>query len=111
MGSPRFFFLKIPPPFSFVEEPWHWQGPTGMRSFVGNFALTLGFVALASAFHTPYRPEQSRHYDVTRTTTFKPITEKVKTMLFGSNVVRERHGARLLTDLSIAEHFSLRAAC
>ena len=58
-----------------------------MRSFVGNFALTLGFVALASAFHTPYRPEQSRHYDVTRTTTFKPITEKVKP---NDALVRER---------------------
>jgi hypothetical protein len=73
-----------------------------MRSFVGNFALTLGFVALASAFHTPYRPEQSRHYDVTRTTTFKPITEKVKRKTMPRSV-----RAAYLLMLSTAEHFSL----
>ena len=48
-----------------------------MRSNVGTFAAALGFVAVVGAFHTPYRPEQSRHYDVTKTDSFHPITEKV----------------------------------
>ena len=48
-----------------------------MRCFVGTFAAALGFVAAVGAFHTPYRPEQSRHYDVTKTDSFHPITEKV----------------------------------
>ena len=48
-----------------------------MRCFVGTFAAALGFVAAVGAFHTPYRPEQSRHYDVTKTNSFHPITEKV----------------------------------
>lgn len=52
-----------------------------MRSNVGTFAVVLGFIAVVGAFHTPYRPEQSRHYDVTKTDTFKPITEKVRTSL------------------------------
>lgn len=46
-----------------------------MRAFA--FAAALGFVAVVGAFHTPYRPEQSRHYDVTKTDSFHPITEKV----------------------------------
>lgn len=44
----------------------------------GILAAALGYVAAVGAFHTPYRPEQSRHYDVTKTETFKPITEKVR---------------------------------
>jgi hypothetical protein len=48
-----------------------------MRAFAFA-AATLGLVAVVGAFHTPYRPEQSRHYDVTKTDTFHPITEKVK---------------------------------
>jgi len=48
-----------------------------MRCSVGTLAAALGCVAAVGAFHTPYRPEQSRHYDVTQTDTFKPITEKV----------------------------------
>jgi hypothetical protein len=49
-----------------------------MRANVGSFAAVLGFVAVVGAFHTPYRPEQSRHYDVTKTDSFHPITEKVR---------------------------------
>jgi hypothetical protein len=49
-----------------------------MRCLVGTLAAALGCVAAVGAFHTPYRPEQSRHYDVTKTETFKPITEKVR---------------------------------
>lgn len=49
-----------------------------MRANVGTFAAALGFVAVVGAFHTPYRPEQSRHYDVTKTDSFHPITEKVR---------------------------------
>ena len=45
---------------------------------MGTLAAALGCVAAVGAFHTPYRPEQSRHYDVTKTETFKPITEKVR---------------------------------
>ena len=40
-------------------------------------AAALGWVAVVGAFHTPYRPEQSRHFDVTRTSSFSPITEKI----------------------------------
>jgi hypothetical protein len=39
--------------------------------------LSALFFGHASAFHTPYRPEQSRHFDVTKSSTFKPITTKV----------------------------------
>eukprot|EP00961_Rhodomonas_salina_P086651 1165168-Rhodomonas_salina.2 len=45
-----------------------------------------------SAFHTPYRPEQSRHFDVTKSSTFHPITEKVRAALAG-------YGCRLDTQL------------
>uniref|UniRef100_A0A7S0QUB1 Uncharacterized protein n=1 Tax=Cryptomonas curvata TaxID=233186 RepID=A0A7S0QUB1_9CRYP len=28
-------------------------------------------------FHTPYKPEKSRHFDVTKSETFVPVTDKV----------------------------------
>lgn len=40
--------------------------------------ILLGLVAGAVGFHTPYRPEQSRHFDVTKSSSFNPITSKVK---------------------------------
>jgi len=55
-----------------------------MRCSVGTLAAALGCVAAVGAFHTPYRPEQSRHYDVTQTDTFKPITEKVRALTSAS---------------------------
>jgi len=39
--------------------------------------LLLGLLGGAFGFHTPYRPEQSRHFDVTKSSTFNPITNKV----------------------------------
>ena len=49
-----------------------------MRTSLGALAAAaLGWVAVVGAFHTPYRPEQSRHFDVTRTSSFSPITEKI----------------------------------
>ena len=41
-------------------------------------AVALVFVAGGVAgFHTPYKPEQSRHFDVTQSSTFVPVTDKV----------------------------------
>ena len=69
-----------------------------MRCLVGTLAAALGCVAAVGAFHTPYRPEQSRHYDVTKTETFKPITEKVRllglfTLSWSSGAAADGRGA------------------
>eukprot|EP00282_Hemiselmis_andersenii_P028658 CAMPEP_0169456838 /NCGR_PEP_ID=MMETSP1042-20121227/16561_1 /TAXON_ID=464988 /ORGANISM="Hemiselmis andersenii, Strain CCMP1180" /LENGTH=484 /DNA_ID=CAMNT_0009569077 /DNA_START=8 /DNA_END=1462 /DNA_ORIENTATION=+ len=40
-------------------------------------AVLLSLLGACGAFHTPYRPEQSRHFDVTKSSTFSPITTKV----------------------------------
>ena len=45
--------------------------------------VLVGLVGAGTSFHTPYKPEQSRHFDVTKSSTFNPITEKVRRQLQG----------------------------
>jgi hypothetical protein len=39
--------------------------------------LVLVLLAGAGAFHTPYKPEKSRHFDASRSSSFSAITDKV----------------------------------
>lgn len=39
--------------------------------------LLVVFLVGTGAFHTPYRPEKSRHFDASKSSSFSAITDKV----------------------------------
>jgi hypothetical protein len=63
----------------FPEESrkMQWSLRMPVRKELASAAILLVCLGGAVAFHTPYKPEKSRHFDVTKSETFVPVTDKV----------------------------------
>jgi hypothetical protein len=56
--------------------------PASVRDALALSGILLLISGNCLGFHTPYKPEKSRHFDVTKSETFVPVTDKVQSLYF-----------------------------